>query len=43
MALIRYYKNISKEEYLPILKRVQSDDEAVKSAVLNIMRLTEVN
>ena len=43
MALIRYYKNISKEEYLPILKRVQSDDEAVKSAVLNIMENVRIN
>ena len=37
MALIKYFKNPKKIEYLPLLERIQSDDEQVKSAVMNIM------
>lgn len=43
MGLIKYYKNISKKEYLPLLKRVQSDDEAVMASVKNIMEDVRVN
>ena len=43
MALIKYYKNVSKKEYLPLLERVQSDDEAVMKSVKTIMENVRVN
>ena len=43
MALIKYFKNPKKIEYLPLLERIQSDDEQVKSAVMSIMEDVKKN
>ena len=43
MALIKYFKNPKKIVYLPLLERIQSDDEQVKSAVMSIMEDVKKN